>query len=310
MSGYLRAYSAIRHAGALVPYSRPAKRIKLARQLGTSIGRFAWNNRASIAKMARGFRMRRPVRRRRRRAKYSSAARLRRAQLGRSRHRPQQKVAQTVQINPNTGWNNRKPYIWDLTDIGEGTSRNLREHAHANISGVKYCLNIINAGITATQYVNIWIGCVKSGNPKEQFVGGTTFSGEALTNIVDFFTSNGDESGTDFTNTGLDYLERHCRPINSAKYLTLRHHRFQIAGTTAGGDRKNKVDSEKLIMKYLPIKRQVSYSGAAGDSEEDLKVYMVLWYEQIGTAAGGAPGTNTNIEGCGHFLTYFREPRA
>lgn len=289
-----------KRALAYAPYTRTAKRIKFAK----SIGSFAWNNRASIYQMARKFAKRRPIRRRYGRRKPSAASRLRRNGVGASRRKVHMKRCETG-ADINQTLNENTPYVWDLTDIPEGPFINNREKKHANISGIKCCMHFQNSGAT-TKYVNIAYVTRKSGQDNANFQGYVSGSGEGLTEIFDFYRSVGTERATDFGNASLDFLERHCRPINSDKFVVLRHQRFQLAGT---GGVNNFHNNYKTIQKWLPVKRQVHYDGDGGDTEENLKIYMLIWYTIQGAGAGGAGGVSTDVTFTNHHITYFREPK-
>lgn len=249
-----------------------------------------------------GYRMYRRIKRRRGRRRPTFSARLRRNKVGDSPRRVQLKRVETaVSVNKNMASN--IPYVWDVTDIAQGDNMSTRVGRSCNISGFKYCLNFFNSG-TSTRYCNVVFFTIKKGTDVQDL--GTALTGNARSDMFDWFRSTvGNDKGIDFYGD-LNYLEKHCKPVNSDKYLVLRHHRFQLSGA-GGQDKKNHHDTEKLIMRYVRVNRQIHYDSTSADSEENGKIYMAIWYTAPGVT--GTAGGASDIQMTMHNTAYFREPR-
>lgn len=191
-------------------------------------------------------------------------------------------------------------YWYDLLSLGR-TSTNeimLRQRDIANIRGFKLCMEITNQA-SKPLYVNI---AVVANAGDRGTVGQQTWHED------DFFRSHGNERAVDFKDVNLGCLDRHCRPMNSDKYIILTHKRYRLGPNTFGAGYADADRSYMNFNRYIPLKRQVRWSdGSADTAPENAQIFLYIWYGEYNKTSnviGTAVANNTMRS-----VIYWREPK-
>ena len=173
-------------------------------------------------------------------------------------------VVQNTDLSPV----DTKTLYWlNLVQVAHGPDLNERERNIINVSGVRIDLTWKNVQGDVPKYVNVAV--VKD---KES----ATDAGDK----VNFFKSYGNTRSRDADNS-LSALEYHTTPINTDRYVVLRHKRFSLGtsnfGTTVSRywttSGKNWTSVNKM---WIPLKRQFQFDGDTGSTGTD-KVWLVYW---------------------------------
>lgn len=174
---------------------------------------------------------------------------------------------------------------------------NSRMRDIVNMRGVKICFWVRSLDITDRKplFFN-WAIIV----PKQQ---DTVAPTNDSVGDSEFFRGNGADRAQDFS-TLLTFLDLKCLPINTDRYMVLRHRRLNIASATSSGDPVNNQNGEQFIEHYIPIKRQLIFDGAIGTLQPKKQMYMVWWCSN---------STNSALVNGGEYrwriVRYFKEPK-
>lgn len=234
--------------------------------------------------------------------------------LNRSPMRKRRKLFSRTHIGESVGTTSTKKYIQNstaplaqstrtcytlnLTALQQGTEISSRLRQHANIRGMKICMEIKN-GTNVPLYFNCAVIAPKR----------VAETGIDALPINNFFRYQGTQRSIDFSNA-LSSLEFHCLPINTDDYTVLRHKRYRLI-TTQQATASWNVQSGSSFMNldwYVPLKRQARYLQQEGRAAPtDGACYLAYWFDQFHTAAGQTPvaAATTAVR----TVTYFREPR-
>lgn len=191
--------------------------------------------------------------------------------------------------------NTRQLYQFGMMDIAQGTGIGERLRRVANVRGFKICMEVKNVS-TEPMYFNVAVLSVKSG------------ASQAGINNTDFFrASNNFNRGVDFGVT-LNSNEFHCLPINTDRYIILRHKRYRLVPPNAGSTVSHRGLSYMNINWYIPLKRQIRWDEDTATNPEAGAVFLVFWSDLMFTAAGGVSQIGAmNVST--RTVTYFREPK-
>lgn len=191
----------------------------------------------------------------------------------------QTKEAAVFTFNDNL--NIRTLYLADLTLIPKTFTNevNERQRNRVNLRGWKIYMqanNLFNDTLT----FNMAIIAPKQGN--------------SVSTALFFGNRTDDSGGSQFANT-LDNIIFSKFPINTDFYTVLMHKRYYLntVGANASNNQKFTRESGKSFLnlaKYIPLKRQVRYTGS-GDQSDD-KVFLVWWCDILGATSGTAALSN------------------
>lgn len=195
-----------------------------------------------------------------------------------------------------TNKDTRTLYVYSLTDIDQGTNIDNRERRLANLRGWKICMEIKNKR-DLPLYVNIAVLSPKSG---------TVTAGVS---VEDFFrASSGSDRARDF-DVALNGLEFHCLPINTDRYVILKHKRTRLVASAAGGDTVALNGYSYMNLDwYIPLKRQIRYDGSTGDKIESGECFLVYWFDGFGANAATTAVVNS-AQVTSRAVAFFRDTR-
>lgn len=248
--------------------------------------------------------------------RYQAAGRIARWAYKRYKGRSQSKSAKRRSVGERPGTSNCKQFETDNSDLIQA-SRNLyaakltgiprddkawedrryRERGVIKISGFRYCLHIRN-NFNVPLVFHYAIVCPKN---KNEF------------NLVpndSFFRSMGTESRSRDFSTALTGQEFDCLPINSDKFIILKHKKRMIGPLFDQGSTNrymNGVTNNYIkIDGYEQLNRQIRYDPTGNDIEEANPVWFVYWCDQF-LASANEPAKAGVISIQRKFITYFRE---
>lgn len=274
--------------------------IPQARALNTaySLGRFAYNNRASIARAARAMaRGGRYVGR-----KYKRYKARRSSKYGRPKkkmrligNRPGSSTAKKrLQLfdSQAQGLSTRTLYSHSLTEVPAQTTADeidARNRDVVNLRGVKFCWEVRHSS-NIPMYMNWAVVSPRAGNSIDS---------------TDFFRAYTGTRNQDFS-VSLSSNELHCLPINTDKYIIFTHKRYRMAALDSITYQQNRGATYLVIQKYLKIKRQLRFDGIA-TTPEGRSLFVVYWFDQFMRDINTAPVQNVFVNR--RIIQYFREPR-
>jgi len=195
----------------------------------------------------------------------------------------------------------RTLYVYDLMKIDPGYFDQQREGAVVNVSGVKICTEWLNINASLQFGVNLNIAVI---SPKD------SNAKASVTAIkTDFFGamgSNASNRAVDFSNN-LSSNEFRCLPINTDKWVVLRHFRMKIWPSTgiAGGYSNAAYKTQDF---YVNLNRQIQWSSSAPDATADSPVFLVYWFDDFIDPAGSSPTVGV-LQHQIRSVLYFRDPK-
>lgn len=203
----------------------------------------------------------RSVRRRRRGGR---SQRLRPSEVGERVGSSNTKQVTDKQNGKLQGW---KLYYQDMTNISRGTTLSQRQRDVVNCRGFmidgyfRTITQTTGAGLPSDVYMlNVAVLAPEVPQATREVLG------------TDFFRAmdDGDKRTTDFATT-LGTIDLHKLPINTDKFVVLKHKRYMM--NTFGAQHKGWM---KKIKWWIPLKRQLVYNSTAGTSCQS-PVYFVYW---------------------------------
>lgn len=198
---------------------------------------------------------------------------------------------QTFQQDP-TNQDTRVLYSNELTDVQANVNSEDRYRTLINCKGIELCYHCANIN-QPPLYLNCAVIAPKHGS-----------SGISVT---DFFRANDGQRGQDF-DVALGALEFHYLPINTDKYIVMRHYRHVLGGQIDLSPSYNADTgpSNYITRKiWLPINRQLRYDNAASNSC-NTPIYFVWWFDRA-NAASGAASTAANAQMSFMHTMFFKE---
>lgn len=175
-------------------------------------------------------------------------------------------------------------------------SRAMRERALITISGFRYCIALRN---NLDKPLIFHYAIIAPKNPRE-FEGGKTDN---------FFRSMGTEDRAHDFNTQLSAQEFDCLPINSDKFVILKHKKLLIgpkpAVLSSAAYQNEVVPNWVNIDGYERLNRQIRYE-INNPHEEANPVWLVYWADHFLNAKNQPPEPNAfHLQR--KVITYFRE---
>lgn len=276
---------------AIVPYvggsllrrqARSASRRNLYARGAIRVGTFAWNNRATIRKLA--INMRRRWRGGRIRIRKRSTIR---GQIG---YRPGSGTSRRVQTGTESDGlrDTRTLYSSNLTDISGGTDLNDKSRGIIYISGFKICFQaqVESTVVPAGKHLLLNFAVVA---PKIN---------QDSIETADFFRGNASQRGVAFS-TQLSSTDIHCLNINTDRYRILTHARYKL-----GRENGDRAPNHLFLQRWIPLRRQIRFDTSTNVAPSD-NIYMIYWTDISNT------GANTAVSASAwrlsyHAITYFR----
>jgi len=202
------------------------------------------------------------------------------------------KMAQGTNVTAQ-GANSKTLYVFDkYTNIPQTNDMDIttRKFKAINLRGVKTCFHVEN-NLGRPVWLNFAILQRKDKNA------------EVNPHTTDFFRDTGraDQRSTDF-GAHLSGLEMKCLPINSDKFLILRHSRVTLGP-------KNAQDGHKYYKTfdfYKHMNRQIRYSSTSGLSTEQAPLEFVFWCSTSTDDINDGPVVNAVTYSMRN-VTYFRD---
>lgn len=175
-------------------------------------------------------------------------------------------------------------------------SRNKRERSVIKISGFKYCLHLQNLSDAPLLFHYAIVA------PKNPFEFGLGPGG-------DFFRDIGTPNRSKNFTTALTAQEFDCLPINTDKFVILKHKKFTI-GPWKGSTGTARFNDETLknwakVDGYEKLNRQIRYD-TTGSTQEANPVYFIYWCDKM-MAAANSPVVVDALHVQRKLVTYFRE---
>lgn len=190
-----------------------------------------------------------------------------------------------------------------IQGINQGPGINERQRQVINLRGWKMDFELKNREEFPI-YVNMAIISNKGGSA------GTPVS------AFDFFRYHNDDRAINFTND-LNAVEFHTLPINTDRYIVLKHKRMMLApGSRQGEDPPpaastwvNKSGKNYRRMRwYIKLSRQIRYDRSLGEPETG-QCFLVWWCDGFGEQGGTQPVSNV-LGLSERIVCYFRDPKA
>lgn len=184
--------------------------------------------------------------------------------------------------------------VTNIAKDGAGADAiNTRERDVAVIKGFKVCSEIKNINTSDQMYYNIAVVVARDnlGVPTDDF----------------FRAESGTSRTVNFDPSILTANELHCLPINTDKYIILKHKRIKLLIDNVTSVGRNQTNHDF----YMPINRQLRWDDALGTPRQD--IYILSWASFYGrtfgtTAASGQNDTSENYERSLKVVTYFDDP--
>lgn len=164
-----------------------------------------------------------------------------------------------------------------LLDIAQGTEVNQRQRNVLNIQGIQILAEIKN----------------RSADPLLLNIAVIASKGTSGIEVADFFRDQALDRACDFS-SALSSIELHHLPINTDKYIVLRHKRYTLQPGATGGTNiiTNHGQSWMTLDWWLPFKRQVRYDSSSANNPEDGNVTLVWWADKFESASGTVMSSN------------------
>lgn len=121
-----------------------------------------------------------------------------------------------------------------------------------------------------------------------------------------FFRNHGADRQLTFNGTR-SCLEFTSLPINSDHYVVLMHKRFRLGSATGFGS-GNGDRAYRYLSMYLPLKRQVRYSGPNASDLVEGQVYLVWWCDNV-TALTATSASPNAMHFAYKYVTFFENPK-
>lgn len=169
--------------------------------------------------------------------------------------------------------------ILDIVKRGDasqfGINTRMRDMIH--LTGFKICVSITN-NHTGPLYLNV---AVLSAKNRSDIGDGVDFFRD--------FSSAGRQ--TNFGDTALTALDRHCNPINVDEHTVLYHRRALIMQQSQHSVAPGAIPKHSAWEFWIPVKRQIRFEGDAGSSSETRFVLAVWAGDKGATVAASDPAT-------------------
>lgn len=261
-----------------------------------SAARFAYDNRESIARAARiiGKAGRKYLSKKQKLKKENFSP----SNIGKDIGTADCKKARVVQEFGQGIIDTRTLYFFDLMKLEPGYFDQQREGAVVNVSGVKICSEWFNTNGGNQFGVNLNIAVI---SPKDSNAKGT-----ALAIKTDFFNAmggNGTNRAVDFSNS-LSSTQFRCLPINTDKWVVLRHFREKVWANAPNTARGCYITKDF----YVKLNRQIQWSSSAPDATADSPVFLVYWFDDFIDPAGSDPVVGI-LQHQIKAVLYFRDPK-
>ena len=201
--------------------------------------------------------------------------------------------------------NTRTLYAFDLTTLPKDNDRSdARHNDMVNLNGVKLCIDMWNNNVQAasdlSDMLNVNMAVVRPKNLSQGPIPNTPNMGLATSagmQIDKFFRSSDGTRAEGFSNVRTSQ-EMHCSPINTDKFDVLSHKRFKLLALQNANISQGK--GYKSIMKYMPIKRQLTYMDPEPNTNpnginaiRDDRIFLLIWCDSFTAVSGTGPANDS-----------------
>lgn len=194
-----------------------------------------------------------------------------------------------------TDFNSRTYYAFNLTDIPQNTTNNdisARDRQVCYVSGFHICMEVRNQFSGIPCYLNVALVVPKA---------------STTVNANDFFRGSGTDRSVNF-DTSLSSIEFHCLPLNTDKFLVLKHNRYKLAPPTSAGVETGMLSQFLNVDFYVPFKRQLRWRDNNSALADNGNAYVLFWCDGF-LLPGGTAAATAAIKVSKRFITYFRETK-
>lgn len=294
MQPYRRTFPSSFAAGAVsrMGYAYPRARAAIG------IGKFAYENRAAIFRAAKLITKaaKRYNSKKNRRENFSAA------NIGKDIGTADTKKAGVVDDDDVIGgplYDTRTLYKRQLVVISPGMQDNQRMGTAVNLKGIKICTNWLNESLDVNNGLECHLAVIA---PKEN--NAKSFAaGEFEEDFFGAWGFNGSNRAVNFS-TALSSIDFGCYPINTDKWVVLKHKRFNLSRVAQTHAPMNTYYQQHHF--YLKINRQVQFSSMAENANPDNPIYLVWWCDNWMEQGGFAGRANQLRMEC-KAITYFTD---
>lgn len=125
--------------------------------------------------------------------------------------------------------------------------------------------------------------------------------------VDEFFRSYGIDRARDFDPTTDTPNDLHCLPINTDRYVVLRHKRFTLGPSGAMSTGATRQPWKQVDM-YLKLNRQIRFEGADATDLREGQLYAVWWFDSPDAIAGTVPVASA-CRVLQRYVIYFKNPK-
>lgn len=192
----------------------------------------------------------------------------------------------------------RTLYQHGLLDIPQGTDVGSRQRELAYVSGVRICGEIRNTH-AGPLYVNVAVLSPRAGASSIE--------------TSDFFRAQG--ANNNQSNRAVNFsvaltsLDFKCLPINTDRYVVLKHKRMRLNEVDNSASASFDSNSGRNYMNidwWIPLKRQFRWQSAQALNPESGACFLVYWYDKWGSNGGAAASTCARVSW--NTKAYFKDP--
>lgn len=200
----------------------------------------------------------------------------------------------SVDVQNVTSRDSRVMYVTNLTQITQGGNRNQRERNIITCTGFKLHFQFINLA-TQAMYLHVAILANKQDDD--------------ASSTANFFRSPSDTRAEDF-GVALSGLSMHALPINTDKFVVLKHMKSTIVGSSQNSTwQANSGKNFRTYKMWIPLRRQLRFEQNTDTTPYTGNVWLYWWCTRFDDDSGQA----VRVGDCqaGHrYEMYFREPRS
>lgn len=178
----------------------------------------------------------------------------------------------------------------DLLNIPKATNHEIDQRARdiINVKGIKLNVEVRN-NLTEALYFNYAVIVPKYDQSASSV------------SVVDFFRSNEDARGTNFSNN-LSGIEFSTLPINNDKYHILHHTRIMLGPSATSGGYSDATPNYFQLAKFLPVNRQIRFESG---QPVNGRIQYCYWCDKFG-GLPAASATAAAILFSQHNVAYFK----
>lgn len=124
--------------------------------------------------------------------------------------------------------------------------------------------------------------------------------------VTEWFRSYGEDRAVDFNPATMNPNDFHCLPINTDRYVVIRHARFRLGPSGAMSTGANWLPIKEMDM-YIKLNRQIRWEGDSATDLREGQIYAVWWFDGPDSIAGTVPVASA-CRVLQRFVIYFKNP--